>query len=324
MAMAYRSLGKTGLTVSEIGFGAWGIGGATPGMTSYGTTDDAVSRRALAAAYDAGITLFDTSSVYGDGHSEELIGAEFASRRDRVVIATKAGLLRFHEPPDFSPEALRRSVEGSLRRLGTDYIDLLQLHNPPVEDGALLDGALETLDRLRREGSVRAVGFSLKTPDQGLAAIAEFGCAVVQFNLNMLDWRAVDCGLFELATTREIGVIVRTPLCFGFLSGNIRADTVFAADDHRNRWPRSQIAAWVAAADEMAAAVSLEEALSRTALRFCLSWPAVSTVIPGILTEAEANENAAASAAGSLPADSLSTIKAIYRRLDHSVSRSYV
>src|SRR5690348_6794459 len=125
--MRYRSLGKSGLTVSEIGFGAWGIGGRTAGETSYGETDDQRSRAALDRAFDLGITFFDTANVYGDGHSETLIGEAFAQKRDRVVIGTKAGLIRFGEAPDFSPEALRRSLAGSLKRLQSDYVDLFQL-----------------------------------------------------------------------------------------------------------------------------------------------------------------------------------------------------
>src|SRR5215831_10165864 len=131
--MNYRPLGRTGLIVSEIGFGAWGIGGRTVEQTSYGDTDDGVSLAALAQALDRGVTFFDTSAAYGDGHSEELIGRAVKRRRDKVVIATKAGYESWDRPPDFSPATVTASAERSLRRLGTDYLDLLQLHNPPAE-----------------------------------------------------------------------------------------------------------------------------------------------------------------------------------------------
>ena len=127
--MQYRKLGRTDITVSEIGFGAWGIGGRTAGHTSYGATDDAMSRNALARALDLGITFYDTAPPYGDGHSEELIGAAFRNCRSRVVLATKVGVERFGEAADLSPQALRQSLEGSLRRLGCDYVDLLQIHS---------------------------------------------------------------------------------------------------------------------------------------------------------------------------------------------------
>src|SRR5471030_320998 len=129
--MKYRALGRTGLTVSEIGFGAWGIGGRTVAHTSYGDTDDATSLSALARALDCGITFIDTSSAYGNGHSEELIGQAFEGRRDRVVIGTKAGYDAWDRPPDFTAAAILKSAEGSLSRLRTDYIDLFQLHNAP-------------------------------------------------------------------------------------------------------------------------------------------------------------------------------------------------
>ena len=107
--MKYRELADTGINVSEIGFGTWGIGGASPGATSYGRTDDSVSRAALAAALEAGVNFFDTASAYGSGHSEELIGDAFKSCRDKVVLATKAGMADFEAAPDYSPRAIRRS-----------------------------------------------------------------------------------------------------------------------------------------------------------------------------------------------------------------------
>ena len=130
--MRYRPLGKTGLQVSEIGFGAWGIGGRTVEQTSYGDTDDRTSLAALDRALERGITFFDTSAAYGNGHSEELIGRAVRGKRSRAVITTKAGYEAWDQPPDFSPSAIVASTERSLARLGTDYLDLLQLHNPPL------------------------------------------------------------------------------------------------------------------------------------------------------------------------------------------------
>ncbi|MBI3513722.1 MAG: aldo/keto reductase, partial [Proteobacteria bacterium] len=197
--MRYRPLGTTGLTVSEIGFGSWGIGGPSPGATSYGPTDDAVSLRTLARALERGITFFDTSNAYGNGHSEELIGQAFRHRRASVVIATKAGFPRFDQEPDFTPDHLRRSLEGSLRRLQTDHVDLFQLHSPPI--ALVLDDAaiLETLRALVREGKARAFGISVRAPEDGLIAIRELGVPVIQANLNLLDQRAIGTGLMALA-----------------------------------------------------------------------------------------------------------------------------
>ena len=149
--MNYRSLGRTGLIVSEIGFGAWGIGGRTAGHTSYGDTDDARSLAALERAVECGITFFDTSSAYGNGHSEELIGRALARPRDRVVIATKAGYDSWNQPPDFSAGAIVASAERSLARLRSDYIDLFQLHNAP-QDALQTEELQDALSRLTTAG----------------------------------------------------------------------------------------------------------------------------------------------------------------------------
>jgi aryl-alcohol dehydrogenase-like predicted oxidoreductase len=298
----YRALGKTGLSVSEIGFGAWGIGGRTSGTTSYGDTDDRTSLAALGRALDCGITFFDTSAAYGDGHSEALIGEAFAGRRDRVVIATKAGYDSWDRAPDFSADAVVASAERSLARLRSDYIDLLQLHNPPAS--ALRDEALRgALARLQADGKVRAWGVSAKSPIEAIEALAAFGAPVVQANFNMMDVRAIDSGLFAETARRGAGFIARTPLCFGFLSGTIRRDTAFPPGDHRLGWPRAQLDNWIEGAADLLAAVKAQPGGegAQAALRFCLAFDAISAVIPGILTALEAAANAAASDRGPLP-----------------------
>jgi aryl-alcohol dehydrogenase-like predicted oxidoreductase len=299
--------------VSEIGFGAWGIGGRTAGTTSYGDTDDRISLAALGRALDCGITFFDTSAAYGDGHSEALIGRAFAGRRDEVVIATKAGYESWDRPADFSAAAIVASAERSLARLRTGRIDLLQLHNPPTE--ALRDERLrEQLAGLQRAGKIRAWGVSAKSPAAALDALTACGAPVVQVNFNMMDVRALDDGLLAEAERRGAGVIGRTPLCFGFLSGTIRRDTVFPPGDHRLGWPRAQLDNWIDGAADLLAAVQASPGRSgaQAALRFCLAHP-LSTVIPGILTADEAEENAAASAAGPLPAPAVQAVLGINR-----------
>lgn len=319
--MKYRALGNSGLTVSEIGFGAWGIGGRTAGETSYGGTDDNRSLAALARALDVGITFYDTAPAYGDGHSEELLGRAFAEKRDRVIIATKAGLDSFTAPADFSPAALRRSLEGSLARLRCAYVDLFQLHNPPPDLFVRSPESYAALEALVREGKTRSIGVSVKAPEEAMTILSRHAIASVQVNLNMLDIRAVDAGLLDAAARAGTGVIARTPLCFGFLSGAITADTVFPAGDHRRRWSRAQLARWVEGAEMMhvAAAVPPDQSRCQAALRFCLSFPAVSSVIPGILAPMEANENAAASEQGPLTDAAREAILALNRRQDFFV-----
>jgi aryl-alcohol dehydrogenase-like predicted oxidoreductase len=319
--MRYRPLGKTGLQVSEIGFGAWGIGGRTVEQTSYGDTDDRTSLAALDRALERGITFFDTSAAYGNGHSEALIGQAVRGRRSRAVITTKAGYEAWDQAPDFSPSAIVASTERSLARLGTDYLDLLQIHNPPL-DVVTAPAVREALAGLVKSGKIRAWGVSAKGPDEALQALRACEIAVVQANFNMMDVRVLTSGLLAEVERLGVGFIARTPLCFGFLSGTIGHDSVFPAGDHRARWPRAQLANWVDGAADLMAAISTRpgEAAAQAALRFCLSFPAVSTAIPGIMRPLEADQNAAASHLGPLPRQAVEAILEINRNRRFFVS----
>jgi len=293
--MNYRTLGATGITVSEIGFGTWGIGGLTEGATSYGATDDKISLRALRRAFEKGITFFDAASTYGYGHAEELLGIAFAKHREQIVIGTKAGCVRHGGPYDVSPEYLRRSLERSLRALRMDYVDLYQIHSVPLDIARATPGVLETLQALKAEGKIRAFGYSTKSPEEALAAIDEFGAEVVQVNFNLIDHRALQSGLLQKSAEKGVGLIARTPFAFGFLTGAIRS-TDFDARDHRSAWPKEQLELW-RSAPEMFSFLNprKEHTPAQLALKFCLSFPEVSSVIPGMLTEKEVDENSAAS-----------------------------
>ena len=312
--MNYRALGRTGLVVSEIGFGAWGIGGRTVGETSYGDTDDRTSLAALAAALECGITFFDTSAAYGNGHSEMLIGRAFGQVRQRVVLATKAGYESWDRPPDFSADSIVASVERSLARFRTDYVDLLQLHNAPTE-ALRADELQQAISQLIADGKIRAWGVSAKTPAEAIEALSLCKTPVVQANFNMMDVRALTSGLFDEVARHDAGFIARTPLCFGFLSGTIGRDTVYPPGDHRLGWSSAQLDNWIDGAQELLTAVSALPGKSavESALRFCLSFPTVSSVIPGILTASEARENARASSLARLPAEAIEAILAINR-----------
>ncbi|MDO8976669.1 aldo/keto reductase [Reyranella sp.] len=314
-------MGETGIMVSEVGFGAWGIGGRTAGATSYGDTDDAQSLSALHRALDLGITFFDTSSAYGAGHSEALIGRAVAGRRDKAVIATKAGYDDWTKPPDFSPAAIRRSAELSLKRLGTDYLDVLQLHNPP-SDVLTAGETREVLAALLAEGKIRSWGVSAKNPAGAVEALRVMGAPIVQANFNMMDVRVVTEGLLEEVLRRGAAFIARTPLCFGFLTGTIDRTTVFAAGDHRAAWSRAQLDNWIDGARDLLSAVSANPGREAVlgALRFCLSFDGVSSVIPGVLHPAEAETNAEASGQGALPADVVEKVLAINAQRSFFVS----
>lgn len=313
--MKYRTLGNTGLQVSEIGFGTWGIGGSSNGSVSYGPTDDAESRKALERAFDLGVTFYDTADLYGYGHAEALLGATFKHVRDRIVIASKGGFLNQNGNQDFSATHIRKSIEASLKRLQCDYIDLYQLHDPPI---SLLDEdptICEALCVLKKEGKIRAYGISLRAPEDGLVAVGRLGFDVVQVNFNMIDQRPRENGLMDLCNKMSAGLISRTPLCFGFLSGKYSAGMKFHSQDHRSRWSQAQIEVWANAYLLFRGDLSpTNDTDTQTALRYCLSYPAISTVIPGMLREGEVDENIAASKLGALPAEERKKIETIYKQ----------
>ena len=307
--MRQRQLGRSGVAVSEIGFGAWGIGGNKDGAVAYGPTDEAQSLDALSAAFDTGINFFDTADLYGFGESERLIGKAFAKKRGEVVIATKGGMLDPQGRQDFAPAHLAESLDASLKRLGTDYVDLYQLHGASPD---VLEGLVGTLDNIRRRGKARAIGISLRAPEDGKKALDLYPFDAVQVNFNLLDQRAVDSGLMELCRERGAGIIVRTPLCFGFLTGGYSATQQYDASDHRSRWNIEQRKVWASAYELFSGIKGRADTPAQFALRFCLSFDAVSSVIPGMLTRAHVEENAAASDGPALGAAEIHRIGDIY------------
>lgn len=310
--MKYRPLGITGSMISEMGFGGWGIGGATPGPTSYGPTDDKESQRALETAFDQGINYYDTACVYGK--SEELIGKTFKHCRDRVIIGTKVGFLEHHGPQDFSKKNILATLQKDIENLGTDYVDLYQLYNPDIQN-LPMDEIIGTLTELRTQGLVRAFGVSVKHPDHGLLVLKHREFTSIQVNLNMIDRRAIDNDLIEQARKQGVGIIARTPLNFGFLTDNGKTMNLdFGPQDHRSVWPMEQRKAWQKAA-QLLSEVCPEEPLATLALRYCLSVDGVSTVIPGILTVNDVLENTSISNQPLSP-ETMIQIKQIYNDND--------
>lgn len=289
--MKYRKFGSTGLQVSEIGFGAWAIGGNAHG-NSYGPTDDDESLRSIKTALDLGCTFFDTADCYGFGHSEELLGQALAGSRDRVIIATKGGSDFYHAPPrlNFTESHLVFAVEESLKRLKTDYIDLYQLHNPPfsvIEHGRLF----EPLEKLKAQGKIRYYGISIHDPAEGLLALKDGHPSAIQVVYNYLRRDAAE-ELFPRAIAEGIAIIAREPLSNGFLVGKYTKDSVFPVGDIRHQWPSKYQTQIIHQVEEFSKRVK-EGPLSQaqSALKFVLSQPAVSTVIPGCKTVQQTEEN---------------------------------
>ncbi|MBH52094.1 MAG: hypothetical protein CL785_02945 [Chloroflexi bacterium] len=312
--MRYRTLGSTGIKVSEIGFGAWGIGGSKNGDVAYGPADSSASIKTLEKAYNSGVTFYDTSDLYGFGYSEKLLGKVFHNDRHNVIIATKGGFTSLSEKEKLSPEEISKSLHTSLKRLQTDYIDLYQLHSPSMDELSVTDGIFTTLDTLKKSGHIRSYGISVRSPDDGLIAVKEYSIQSIQVNFNMLDQRALNNGLFDLCSEYKIGIIARTPLCFGFLSGQYSEETQFHPLDHRNNWPKNQIKRWSDGNGIFTKDINYPkgQTQAQVALRFCLSYPNVSSTIPGMLKETHVIENVAASHMGPLESDILEAFNEIY------------
>ena len=290
--MEYRILGRTGFSISDIGFGAMTIGGEV-----FGSTDDKESLRALNRAVDLGMNFIDTADAYGRGHSEELVGSMLKTRRDEVVIATKGGN-RFDVRQgyrDFDPDYISSALERSLIRLGIETIDLYQLHNPPQE--ILRSGEIfERLDRHKREGKIRFYGVSVQSHTDGVTAIQTGKPDTIQVVYNMLH-QEPEFELFPLAQRDNIGVIARVPFERGLLAGRLRAGADFAQNDGRAGLFRDDSLESLAAVVEKLSFVVGEvvPSIGNAALRFSISHPAVATVIPGIRTVQQLEENIEAS-----------------------------
>lgn len=297
--MKYERLGNTELVVSELGFGAWAIGGNAFG-NSYGPTDDAVSVAAVHQALASGCTFFDTADVYGHGHSETLLGQALrqAGKLGDVVIASKVGadFGGEHVVPDFSPRHIRRAIGATLRRLGRDYLDLYQLHNPPasvVRDGA----AFEALEALAAAGTIRHYGVSIGTVDEGRACLESGKPQTLQlvYNaLSLVDARPVAAPLFSAAAERGVGLIAREPLANGALAGGHGADREYGTGDNRLHWSAARRQRYAALAESLRAFAPPGATLAQTALRFVLDEPAIATCVVGVKTPEQARENFAA------------------------------
>ncbi len=287
-----RPLGKSGIDVTVIGLGLWAVRGDQWGQVDDGSTLDTID-----AALDAGITFYDTADVYGNGHSEELLGQAMQGRRDRFIVASKIGWRGFDDARRTTAydtvEKLIAGVESSLRRLQTDYLDVIQSHinfrDPTMEV------FLEGFQRLQREGKVRAYGVSTSDFEYLQAFNADGGCATLQIDYSILN-RTPESEIFPYCQTHGIGVIVRGPLAMGLLTGKFSAETVFEDGDFRRNWltDPEQNAIYrhdLAVVERLRPLATDGRTLAQLALQFVLAHPAVSTVIPGAKTPAQLREN---------------------------------
>ncbi|KQV92071.1 aldo/keto reductase [Pelomonas sp. Root1237] len=316
--MIYRSLGRTGWNISAIGFGAWAIGG------TWGHTDDSAAMAALHRALDRGVNFFDTADVYGDGHSERLLARLKRERPgEAFYIATKAGRrLNPHIAEGYRD--LRPFIERSLQNLGTDSLDLLQLHCPPSAVYAMPE-VFGALDDLVREGKLRHYGVSVERIDEALAALKFPGVQSVQIIYNLFRQRPAEAFL-PAAQAAQVGVLARLPLSSGMLSGKFTRDSRFGADDHRgfNRqgeaFDKGETFSGVdyeqglAAVEELRALLPPGISMARLALRWILMNEAITTAIPGGRTPAQVDENVSAADLDALPAPLMQSLADLYQR----------
>lgn len=316
--MQYRQLGRTGISVSTISFGAWAIG------SSWGPVDDNDSLKALHASIDAGVNFIDTADVYGDGHSERLIARLKQERpHDQIWVATKAGRrLPAQTPEGYTRENLTGWIERCLQNLNTDTLDLLQLHcpHPAVYDRPDVFGIL---DDLQRAGKIRHYGVSVETVAEAQKALRYPNVQTVQIIFNMFRMKPAEA-FFAAAKARAVGILARVPLASGLLTGKLRRDSVFATDDHRsfNRegqaFDKGETFSGVPydtaldAVDSLRALTPSGMTLTQFALRWILMFDAVTCAIPGAKTVGQAEENISASDLAALSPDIMAAVEGIY------------
>ncbi|WP_192348912.1 aldo/keto reductase [Algoriphagus sp. Y33] len=298
--MNYRTLGKTGWKISEIGLGTWQVGGG------WGTAfDPKVAEEILHAAFDKGVNFVDTADVYDAGLSEAAVGEAVRQRSEKIYVATKCGRrIQPHINETYTIEKLRRHVEDSLRNTGLNRLDLIQLHCPPTSVYKR-DEIFSLFEKLKSEGKVAAMGVSVEKVEEAKLAMEYEVVSSVQVIFNMFRQKPAE-ELFSVAAAKNVGLIIRVPLASGLLSGKITEDTTFSKDDHRyfNRegkaFDKGETFAGVPleiafpAVEELQEVFKGEGALAAIALRWILMYDEVSVVIPGAskTSQLEANVNA--------------------------------
>jgi aryl-alcohol dehydrogenase-like predicted oxidoreductase len=319
--MREHKFGRTEFTVSDIGFGAWQIGG------SWGEVSEADGRAALNAALDAGMTFIDTADVYGDGRSEKIIAEVLKARGGaRPMVASKAGRrLDPHVADGYTKANIEAFIDRSLKNLEIDSLDLVQLHCPPT-DVYYRQEMFEGLEEIRKAGKIKHYGVSVEKVEEALKAIEYPGVVSVQIIFNMFRQRPAAL-FFQEAKRRNVAVIARVPLASGLLSGKITAATQFAAEDHRNfnrngeafdvgeTFAGVPFETGLAAVEEVRKLVPEGASMAQFALRWILMHEAVTVVIPGARNGEQAKANAAASDLSALSADVMAASREVYERL---------
>ncbi len=319
--MEYRELGRTGYKVSAISFGAWAIGG------TWGTVKDNESLAALHKAIDLGVNFIDTADVYGDGHSEQLIQKLRKERNENIIVATKIGRrLNPHVASGYNRENLKAFVERNLKNLGTDSLDLVQLHCPPTEVYYMPE-VFGVMDDLVKSGKIKHYGVSVEKVEEALKAIEFPNVKTVQIIFNMFRQRPAEL-FFEQAKNKKIGILARVPLSSGMLTGKLTKNSTFEEDDHRkfNRngeaFDKGETVSGIDYNKSLDAVDKLKEicpggmSLTQFALKWILMFDAVTCAIPGAKRVSQAEENISVV---NLPALSDETMKQVRKIYDENI-----
>ena len=325
--MRYRDLGKTGLKVSEVGFGVW-----TVSTSWWGVKEESVGLDLLRKAFDLGVTFFDTADTYGNGLGETILAKALADKRDKMVISTKVGYDFYHNtsrrgqeelPQDFSPAYMEFALGESLKRLQTDVIDLYMLHNPRIET-IRRDETFEALQRFKKEGKIRGFGVALgpaiaaRQVDEGVAAIQERQVDSVQIIYNLLE-QMLGEGIFPTSRKAGAGILVRVPHASGLLDGTVKPDTTFSENDHRFHRVSTDERKRLWQEEGLKKVEKLDfltkktnRTLGQAALKFILSEPSISSVFPNIYNEQILTEFAGTSQVPDLTTEELSQVSDLY------------
>jgi aryl-alcohol dehydrogenase-like predicted oxidoreductase len=317
--MKYRNLAGTDIEVSEVGFGVW-----TVSTGWWGEVNDERSVRLLRRAFEKGINYFDTADTYGSGLGETLLADAFGGMRDEVVISTKIGYDFYNHtqrrgqqerPQDWSENFIRFALEQSLKRLGTDYIDFLQLHNTKM-DAIENEALFELMEEFKEKGKIRSYGVALGPKigwlEEGVKAMRERDLAGVQMIYNLLE-QDPGRALIEAARETDTSLIVRVPHSSGMLEGKYTEETTFAKNDHRRHRPKEWLLGGLKKVEQLGFLTgSGERTLSQAALKFVLATPEIISTLPNIYDDEQLDEFAAAPDTPDLTDDELARVAELY------------
>lgn len=302
--MKKRSLGNTGIEVSEIGFGAWQLGNEKDS----GKMTDTEAIHLVEQAMDEDCTFFDTAPNYGDGRSEEIIGKAIRKNRDQIIVSSKAGHQTNGEL-NFEPEQLRKSVEGSLSRLQTDYLDCLLLHNPPFAMLSSESLQFELLELLKSEGKIRAYGASVDTGKEVNELLKYTNSQVIEVMFNLFHQEPVES--IKLAYQQGVGIIGKIPLDSGWLTGKYDRHSTFSGI--RDRWSEEEIKRRAQLVERVHHILGEDVSMVQSALQYILSFKEVSTTIPGARKPMQLQHNLSASE-GELPIAVLHELHKLWKK----------